>query len=473
MLSNETSKIIKRLQMARLSLMKKQPFYAVLLLNVQFSIDPMCETAYTDGKRIAFGPDFLEEISDRELEFVMMHEVLHIALNHCYRTKEDYDFELFNIACDIVVNSNILYSSGFNLNVITLKKYGESMHETPSGQEGYLFTAEQVYEMLKAGFTIPADGGSGKNNKGSQNGTGGKKKKEDDTEDPDEDDDGAGNSGKSDKKKKNDGKNSKKKDDASDNGKGSMSGFDDHTYWNISKQGESDGVEKEMEQYWLQKMIEATEIAVHIDEKRAKKGQKGCGSIPLLAERIIKELTKPQTNWREILQNFVQDEINDYSFNPPDRRLQDCPFILPDYNEKDEDPKNIWFCIDTSGSISDKELTAAYSEIVGAIEQFEGHLSGWLSLFDHQITEPEPFENVDDVLTIRPVGGGGTSFHIIFQKLEEIQDDLKVECLVIITDGYAPFPGEDASLGIPVLWLINNDKVDPPWGKVARIKIEE
>ena len=25
--------------------------------------------------------------------------------------------------------------------------------------------------------------------------------------------------------------------------------------------------------------------------------------------------------------------------------------------------------------------------------------------------------------------------------------------------------------GIPVLWLINNDNVDPPWGKVARIKV--
>ncbi len=455
MLSNETVKIIKRLQMARLSLMKTQPFYAVLLLNVQFSIDPMCETAYTDGKRIAFGPDFMEEISDSELEFVMMHEVLHIALNHCYRTKEDYDFEIFNIACDIVVNSNILYSSGFNLNVITLKKYGESMHETPSGQEGYLFTAEQVYEMLISAPQVPAGGGSGENKKGSQNGkgNGGKKKKEDYTEESDEDDDGADDSD-------GDGKN-----------KNTMSGFDDHTYWNISKQGESGDAEKEMEQYWLQKMIEATTIANIIIS--IKKSHEGYGGPPLMAERLLKNLSTPQTNWREILQDFIQEEINDYSFNPPDRRFQESSFLLPDYNEKESSVHNIWFLIDTSGSIGDEAIKAAYSEICAAIEQFDGKFEGLLSFTECFVTDPIPFSSVEDVLKIKPVGGGGNDFSAIFRYLNEKMNDAPPSYIVIITDGYDKFPDEKEASGIPVLWLINNDDVNPPWGKVARIHIDE
>ena len=40
-----------------------------------------------------------------------------------------------------------------------------------------------------------------------------------------------------------------------------------------------------------------------------------------------------------------------------------------------------------------------------------------------------------------------------------------------LTDGYAPFPQEKLSMGIPVLWLLNNEEVDPPWGKVARISV--
>jgi len=42
--------------------------------------------------------------------------------------------------------------------------------------------------------------------------------------------------------------------------------------------------------------------------------------------------------------------------------------------------------------------------------------------------------------------------------------------IIILTDGYAPFPDESMALGIPVLWLLNNEKVEPPWGKIARIK---
>ncbi len=42
---------------------------------------------------------------------------------------------------------------------------------------------------------------------------------------------------------------------------------------------------------------------------------------------------------------------------------------------------------------------------------------------------------------------------------------------IILTDGYAPFLKEELAQDIPVLWLINNDNVNPPWGKVARIKV--
>ena len=108
---NETVAIIKKIQGARLSLMRSQPFYAVLLLRMQFSVDPMCETVYTDGTRIVFCPDYIMKLSEKELEFVMMHEVLHVALDHCGRMAPNYDFDDYSTACDIVVNSNILFSS--------------------------------------------------------------------------------------------------------------------------------------------------------------------------------------------------------------------------------------------------------------------------------------------------------------------------------------------------------------------------
>lgn len=147
-LSDEKKKeYVKRLLMSRMRLLINNGFYGLLLMHMIYSIDENCETAATDGHRIFFGPKFLDELSDSELDFIMMHEILHVVLQHCMR-QGDYDSEQFNIACDIVVNSNILLSNNMNRNSIKLKKYGESMHIAPDGKEGYEYTAEQIYAML-------------------------------------------------------------------------------------------------------------------------------------------------------------------------------------------------------------------------------------------------------------------------------------------------------------------------------------
>lgn len=147
-LSNEKKKeYVKRLVMSRMRLLINNGFYGLLLMHMIYSIDENCETAATDGHRIFFGPKFLDELSDSELDFIMMHEILHVVLQHCMR-QGDYDSEQFNIACDIVVNSNILLSNNMNRNSIKLRKYGESMHIAPDGKEGYEYTAEQIYAML-------------------------------------------------------------------------------------------------------------------------------------------------------------------------------------------------------------------------------------------------------------------------------------------------------------------------------------
>ena len=166
----KTLAIIKRLQNARLSLMAKQPFYALLLMNMKFALDLSCETAYTDGDRVAFNPDFMNQIDDNELEFVLMHEVLHAALAHPFRHQSDYEQQEFDYACDIIVNSNILYSFGMDKSKITLKKYGESMHLMPNGEEGYKYSVEEAYKMLIAAAKPNKQNGKGQKGKGNSSG---------------------------------------------------------------------------------------------------------------------------------------------------------------------------------------------------------------------------------------------------------------------------------------------------------------
>ena len=66
-----------------------------------------------------FSPDFLENLSEEELDYILMHEILHVVLQHCLRQCER-DTDLFSIACDIVVNSNILLSNNMDIKKITL-----------------------------------------------------------------------------------------------------------------------------------------------------------------------------------------------------------------------------------------------------------------------------------------------------------------------------------------------------------------
>lgn len=171
------------------------------------------------------------------------------------------------------------------------------------------------------------------------------------------------------------------------------------------------------------------------------------------------------------MNDFIQEEVVDYSFTPPDRRFDDSPFFLPDFNGKEDMVADILFMIDTSGSMSDDMITAACSEVKGAIDQFDGKLKGWLGFFDAAIIEPKPFESEDEFMIIKPAGGGGTDFQIVFEYVSKYMQDRLPASIIILTDGYAPFPKKELSMGIPVLWLLNNEEVDPPWGKVARIKL--
>ena len=216
---------------------------------------------------------------------------------------------------------------------------------------------------------------------------------------------------------------------------------------------------------WVKRFEDACEAISVRDPSNTR------GLLPMFARRLWEKMRNPQTDWRTILNDFIQEEVTDYSFLPPDRRFDGSPFFLPDFNDKEDRVEDILFMIDTSGSMSDEMIAAAYSEIKGAIDQFDGRLKGWLGFFDAAVVEPKPFEDEAEFRVIHPVGGGGTDFQIIFEYVIQHMGVQPPASIIILTDGFAPFPKEELAGGIPVLWLLNNEAVNPPWGKVARITV--
>ena len=407
---------IKRLLLSRMRILYNHGFYGLLLMHMIYAVSEEIETACTDGVRITFGIDFLDSLSDSELDFVMMHEILHVVLQHCFRGDVE-DPEAYNIAADIVVNSNIMLENGMKASSITLSKYGIAMHVAPDGKEGHEYTAEQVYAMLPKNL----------NKKGNNKGPGsavGRAKKE-----------------------------------ISKEQHQPVRVWDDHSQWGKYEEDDT------LRDVWVKRFEDAAEAIKIRDPSNAR------GLLPAFAERILKELKKTQTDWRTILNDFIQEEVVDYSFAPPDRRFDDSPFFLPDFNGKEDRVEDILFMIDTSGSMSDDMIAAAYSEVKGAIDQFNGKLKGWLGFFDAAIIKPQPFSDENEFKTIKPAGGGGTDFQIIFEYVFHHMSDKLPASIIILSDGDAPFPLEKLAGGIPVLWLLNNDEVNPPWGKVARITV--
>lgn len=412
---------IKRLLLSRMRILYNHGFYGLLLMHMIYAVSEEIETACTDGVRITFGIDFLDSLSDSELDFVMMHEILHVVLQHCFRGDVE-DPEAYNIAADIVVNSNIMLENGMKASSITLSKYGIAMHVAPDGKEGHEYTAEQVYAMLPK--NLNKKGNNKKGNNKSPGSAVGRAKKE-----------------------------------ISKEQHQPVRVWDDHSRWGKYEEDDT------LRDVWVKRFEDAAEAIKIRDPSNAR------GLLPAFAERILKELKKTQTDWRTILNDFIQEEVVDYSFAPPDRRFDDSPFFLPDFNGKEDRVEDILFMIDTSGSMSDDMIAAAYSEVKGAIDQFNGKLKGWLGFFDAAIIKPQPFSDENEFKIIKPAGGGETDFQIIFEYVFHHMSDKLPASIIILSDGYAPFPLEKLAGGIPVLWLLNNEEVNPPWGKVARITV--
>jgi len=408
----EVEELNKKILQSKMRLLIKNGFYGLLLERMRFYLEEDCETAYTDGTRVVFGVKFLKRLSDSEVDFIMMHEIGHIVLKHCFRGLE-YNPDLFNIACDIVVNSIILKESGGDEKTITVKPYGVSMHKYKT-YEGYNYTAEELYSLMVNSSKI----------------------------------------------------NNKKLDKYSSipvasNGNGIDGVVDDHSKWNRGKDSKKN---EELEQEIDQAIKNAAKLM------KEKQNALGCGNVGLLAELVLAELKEPQLDWKQILNDFIQEEVVDYSFAPPDKRMQDSPFFLPDFNEKDIDVKNILFMIDTSGSMDQETIASCYSEIKGAIEQFDGKLQGWIGFFDAEVFPPQEFSTVESLFDIKPHGGGGTSFIALFNYINN-NLDFEPASIIVLTDGYAAFPSEDKA-NIPVLWVFTtDDNMEPPFGKVTHITV--
>jgi len=105
----------QRMQKAVIDIMANPKYTAlagVLMIGSRrVETDPAkCPTAYTNGKDEVYGADFIADLNDRQLRFLVLHEVYHKLYRHLTTWQHLYkeNAQLANMACDYVINCKLV-----------------------------------------------------------------------------------------------------------------------------------------------------------------------------------------------------------------------------------------------------------------------------------------------------------------------------------------------------------------------------
>ena len=133
------SAVEEKLTTARISLLLKKPFFGNMATRLKLKETPGLPTAATDGRHLYYNADFIDALDVKQVEFLICHEVLHVAFEHMLR-RGDRDPQGWNVAADYAINTIII---------------NEGIGKEPTGDMAPLYdpqydglSAEQIYDKL-------------------------------------------------------------------------------------------------------------------------------------------------------------------------------------------------------------------------------------------------------------------------------------------------------------------------------------
>jgi predicted metal-dependent peptidase len=129
----------EKLITARIALLLKAPFFGNLATRLKLvNADEWCSTAATDGRNFYYNSEFVNKLPQKQVEFLVGHEVLHVVYDHMGR-RQDRDGQLYNVAADYCVNADLIDS-----------KIGEKITSVPILYDRKYagMSSEEVYDLL-------------------------------------------------------------------------------------------------------------------------------------------------------------------------------------------------------------------------------------------------------------------------------------------------------------------------------------
>ena len=396
----EKRKILDKLITARVGLLIRHPFFGNMATRLELiDASDWCSTLATDGRKFFYNNSFVNELTIKELEFGVGHEILHVVLDHLGR-RENRDSMLSNIAADYASNQ-ILKDERIGSIPKCIQIYQDDQYRGKSYEEIY----DELYQNA----------------------------------------------------------------DKIDIG---MLGelLDDHLDDNDN--GTGPGKDGEDESNPNRPKITAEERKKIRDEIReailSSAQSVGADKIPAGIARMIKDLTEPKMDWRQLLRMSVQSILkSNFSFLRPNRKSQHSGAILPGL--VNEETIDVCVGLDMSGSITDAMGKDMLTEIKGIMDEYSDFkLDLWC--FDTQVYNYAQFssDTADEILTYKVAGGGGTDFDCNWRFMKD--NDILPKRFIMFTDGYPWNSWGDEDYCDTLFIIHGNDSIIPPFGQVAYYK---
>ena len=401
--------VVDNIITSRIRLLLQHPFFGNIATRLRIAAaDDWCGTAAVDGRNLYYNTQFFNAMDKDEITFVIAHEILHCVFDHLTR-REDRDPMIYNIAADYIVN-NILVRDKIGTKPKLVDCFQDFKYDKWTSEEVYddIFNKYDEKELEALGELlddhIDWEGEEGEEGKDSSGSEG--------------DEDGNGN--------------------------------------NVSKQRpkySKDDLRKIRDEI-KENMISAAQAA-------------GAGNTPGEVARMIKDLTEPKMNWRELLRQQIQSTIrNDYTFSRPSRKGWHTGAILPGMNF--DETIDICLALDMSGSIGDEQARDMISEVKGIMDEYKDYnIKVWC--FDTKVYNEQEYnaDSGEDILSYELMGGGGTDFEANWTYMKE--NDIVPKKFIMFTDGYAWGSWGDPDYCDTVFVIhSNHDKnLQAPFGQTA------
>ena len=395
--------VLDRIIIARIGLLLHHPFFGNMATRLRImAADDWLPTAAVDGRNLYFNTQFFNKMNNKEIEFVIAHEILHCVFDHLGRRNER-DPRLYNIAADYIVN-NLLVRDHIGEKPSFIDCFQDFKYDGWTSEEVY----DDIYEQAK------------KNGQDFLDQLG------------------------------------EMLDEHLDNEDGNKEGAGETQDANGNK------VSKNKPKYSKEEM---KKIKDEIKESMISASQAaGAGNTPKEVARMIKDLTEPKMNWREILRQQIQSTIrNDYTFSRPSRKGWHTGAVLPGMNF--DETIDLCVAIDMSGSISNKQGQDFLGEVKGIMDEYKDYkIKIWC--FDTNVYNEDDFSADDgrELTDYEVIGGGGTDFDANWTYMKE--NDIQPKKFLMFTDGY-PFGSwgdEDYCDTVFVIHSHHDKNLEAPFG---------